>query len=89
LRRDIRPIERARITDFELIARTFDEDGYQEDGDIRIQIKATDQLDKLEHKGFISLEVEAKHYHLWIKGQIPVFLILHDAREKKAYWLYV
>ena len=27
---------------YDLIAKTYDQDGYQEDGDIRIQVKATD-----------------------------------------------
>jgi hypothetical protein len=74
---------------YDLIATTFDEDGYREDGDIRLQIKATDRLDKLRHKDFLSLPIEIKHYNLWIKARMPVFLVLYDARDQKAYWLYV
>jgi hypothetical protein len=74
---------------YDLIAKTFDENGYREDGDIRLQIKATDRLDKMRHKDFISHKIEVNHYNLWIKARMPVFLILYDAQEKKAYWLYV
>ena len=74
---------------YDLIAETFDENGYLEDGDIRIQIKATDQLHKLRRGNFILCRIKREHYNLWVKARMPVLLILYDAREKKAYWLYV
>ncbi len=74
---------------YDLIAKTYDEDGYREDGDIRIQVKATDTIQRFRRKDFFSFETERKHYNLWIQGQMPVFLILYDAREKKGYWLYL
>lgn len=74
---------------YDLIAETFDEKGYLEDGDIRIQVKATDQLHKLRRGNFSLCRIKVEHYDLWIKARMPVFLILYDAQEKKAYWLYV
>jgi hypothetical protein len=74
---------------YDLIATTFDENGYEEDGDIRIQIKATDHLERVRGKGFLACEIERKHYNLWIKTDLPVFLIVFDAQEKRAYWRYV
>ncbi len=74
---------------YDLIATTFDESGYQEDGEIRVQIKATDILEKYRHKGFLACEIERKHYNLWMNTDMPVFLILYDAQEKRAYWRYV
>jgi Domain of unknown function (DUF4365) len=74
---------------YDLVANTFDENGYQEDGDIRIQVKATDTIQRFRRRDSYSFEVKVKHYNLWIQAQMPVFLILYDAREKKGYWLYV
>ena len=31
-----------------------------------------------------SFEIQVKHYNLWIEAQMPVFLVLYDAREKKG-----
>jgi hypothetical protein len=74
---------------YDLVANTFDEDGYQEDGDIRIQVKATDTIHRFRRRDSFSFEVEVKHYNLWMQARMLVFLILYDAREKKGYWLYV
>jgi hypothetical protein len=74
---------------YDLIAETYDQKGYLEDDEIRVQIKATDQLHKLRHGDFILCRIQRKHYNLWIKTRMPVFLIQYDAQQRKAYWLYV
>jgi hypothetical protein len=74
---------------YDLIAETFDENGYLEDGDIRIQIKDTDQLHKLRRGNFLLCRIKKEHYNLWIRARMPVFLIQYDAQQKKAYWLYI
>ncbi len=74
---------------YDLIATTYDEDGYLEDGDVLFQIKATDRLDKFRRKDSITYEIDIVHYNLWIRARMPVFLILYDAQERRAYWLYV
>ena len=74
---------------YDLIAKTFDENGYREDGNIRIQIKATDKLHESRRGSFILCRIKRKHYNLWIEARMPVFLIQYDAQVKKAYWLYV
>ncbi len=74
---------------YDLIATTFDENGYQEDGEIRVQIKATDKLERSRGRGFLACEIERKHYNLWMNTDMPVFLILYDAQERRAYWLYL
>jgi hypothetical protein len=74
---------------YDLIANTFDAKGCLEDGDIRIQIKATDRLHELTRGNLILCRIKIIHYNLWINARLPVFLIQYDAQEKKAYWLYV
>lgn len=74
---------------YDLIVETFDGSGYLEDGEIRIQIKATDRLHKMRRGDFLLCRIRREHYHLWTRARMPVLLILYDAQEKKAYWLHV
>jgi len=74
---------------FDLVVNTFDDQGYAESGQIRIQLKASDHLDYLKERRVISFEITRKHYELWMGEIMPVFLILYDAQEKTAYWLHV
>jgi hypothetical protein len=47
----------------DLLVNTFDEQGYAENGDIRIQLKASDGLKYSKDKTFISLQIEGKVEH--------------------------
>jgi hypothetical protein len=72
----------------DLLANTFGSDGYQENGYIRIQLKASDKMSFASDGSYISFSVEIKHYHSWTQEPMPVFLILYDAQAATAYWLY-
>jgi len=74
---------------YDVIVNTFDDQGYAESGEIRIQLKASDNHNYIKNKTFISFGITRKHYELWMNELMPVFLVLYDAQEKKAYWLYV
>ena len=73
----------------DLLVNTFDEDGYAENGEIRIQLKASDSFDYSNDGKYLSFKTETKHYHSWVKEPMPLFLVLYDAKKTKAYWLYV
>ncbi len=72
----------------DLLVNTFDENGYLENGYVRIQLKATDDPAFAADGSYLSFSVEIKHFHSWTKEPMPVFLIVYDAREAVAYWLY-
>lgn len=74
---------------YDVIVNTFDAGGYAESGEIRIQLKASDNHNYIKKKTFISFEITRKHYELWTSELMPVFLVLYDAQDNKAYWLYV
>jgi Domain of unknown function (DUF4365) len=80
-----------RPTDYgvDIFMKTFDEEGYAENGDISLQLKASDNLSYSKDGSFIAFEIEVKHYQYWKEQPMPVFLILYDAGAKRAYWLYV
>jgi hypothetical protein len=74
---------------FDLLVNTFDEEGYLESGDVSIQLKASDSLRYSSDRTFISFSITIKHYESWTHELLPVFLVLYDALEKRAFWLYV
>jgi len=82
-------VDRPEDYGYDLVVNTFDADGYAESGDVRIQLRASDALRYNESRRSISFTITAKHYALWKSEVMPVFLILYDAQEKNAYWLYV
>jgi hypothetical protein len=68
---------------------TFSEDGYAEAGDIRIQLKASDQWKFSKDGQYILFSINTKHYRYWMKQVMPVFLVLYDAGKVRTYWVYV
>jgi hypothetical protein len=74
---------------YDMLVSTFDDQGFAESGEILIQIKATDRPRYSSKRDFISFVIGMKHYELWKREPMPVFLIVYDAGQRKAYWLYV
>jgi hypothetical protein len=74
---------------YDMLVSTFDDQGFAESGEILIQIKATDRPRYSSKRDFISFVIDVKHYELWRREPMPVFLVVYDARQRKAYWLYV
>ncbi len=73
----------------DLLVKTFDKQGYEENGDIRLQLKARSKFSYTKDGSHISLEIEVKHYHSWVGEPYPFFLVLYDATKTKAYYLYL
>jgi hypothetical protein len=73
---------------FDMVVRTFDEEGYRENGDICIQ-KASDAPRYSKDGSYVAVEIDVRHYRTWMSEPMPVFLVLYDARAIRAYWLYV
>ena len=66
---------------------TYDENGYVEEGQVFIQLKATDAI--TTHGENVVFAADIRDYNLWIREPMPVFLVVYDAAEKRACWLYV
>jgi hypothetical protein len=73
---------------YDLIVSTYDNEGYVESGFILLQLKATDNLKKVDGDSFVSFTISIKDYRLWMAEGYPVFLIVYDAVIAKAYWVY-
>lgn len=65
------------------------DNGEIENGEVRIQLKATDGLDL--SKQFASCRVQTKdlHYWYWEDQQLPFILVLFDAQRNRGYWIHI
>jgi hypothetical protein len=72
---------------YDLLMNTFDEQGYVEPGSIFFQLKATETLEA-SGTDFV-YDMDIRDYNLWIREELPVFLILFEASRRRAYWLAV
>ena len=68
---------------------TYNERGEVENGRAAFQLKATDAPKRSSDGKFVSVRLEWRDLLFWLKEEEPVILILYDAQENKAYWLYV
>jgi hypothetical protein len=72
---------------YDLIAWTFDEEGYAEPGALCFQFKAMEALQESGPDYVYDLDV--RDYNLWTREEAPVIFILFDATRRRAYWLGV
>ena len=61
--------------------------GAVENGEIRFQLKATDQLSV--DRPFATCQVETRDLHFWYweAQRLPFILMLYDAKRNRAYWI--
>jgi len=74
---------------YDLLLTTYNASGEVENGDIRLQVKATDFLRYRRDGNSFSFRVETVDLRLWLREIAPVILIVYDALREDAYWLYV
>lgn len=73
----------------DLIMSTYNADGEIENGQVYMQLKATDNLRVLTDQDTISFPVERSDLELWLNEPMPYILIVYDATADVAYWVYV
>jgi|ERR1700677_2965634 len=67
---------------------TFNRKGEIENGNIFIQLKATDSIGRFKNKNGFAFSVSKKDLNLWHQEPFPVYFVLFDAKKEKAYWIY-
>ncbi len=73
----------------DLVLFTYDANGEIENGQVFIQLKATDSLRVLADQRTVSFSVERSDLELWLKEPMPCILVVYDAQTDVAYWVYV
>ena len=63
--------------------------GEIENGEVRFQLKATNQLKVSKNKDWISRRVETRDLRYWYFELYPVILVVFDAEKDRGYWLHV
>ncbi len=71
--------------DLEII--TFDEHGELENGNLLVQVKATDHLQVVDGGRAIACRVDVKDVRAWLGEFMPVFLALYDSVGDVTYWI--
>jgi len=80
-----------RLHDYgiDLVMTTYDPLGNDEDGEILIQLKATDQLKLVSAGQMATCRIQRADLRTWVNEPMPVILVVYDAGADVAYWLYV
>ena len=73
----------------DLVMFTYDTSGEIENGQVFIQLKATDKLSLLEDGTMITYSVKRSDLELWLKEPMPCILVLYDTVSDIAYWMYL
>lgn len=73
---------------YDLQMFTFDAGAF-ENGYVYLQLKATDELRVLQDEETISFTLDRADINLWKRELMPVFLVVWDAPQEVAYWLYM
>ena len=73
--------------DLELV--TFNRAGEVESASILLQLKATSRLHVSSDAVVFPFRVERRDLIRWLAEPFPVILIVYDARQDVAYWVYI
>jgi hypothetical protein len=68
---------------------SFDDHGEVEQGEIGIQIKATDRPKFVAGRKAVAVRVERRDLWAWLESHTPVLLILYDAGAERAHWILI
>jgi hypothetical protein len=73
----------------DLVIFTYDANGEIENGQIYVQLKATDALRCIDDGSLITFSLQRSDLEFWLQEPMPWILIVYDAQDNLAYWLYV
>ena len=73
----------------DMLLYTYTPEGEVENETIGIQLKATDHLLLSRDRQTIAYSVDRSDLEYWLGERYPVILIIYDAQDDVAYWVYV
>lgn len=74
---------------FDLLLFTYSGQGEVEPGQVLLQVKATEHLQALSRRQVIPWRLERADLLSWLKEPMPVFLVVYEAAQDRAYWMYL
>src|SRR5438105_3624873 len=69
----------------DLLVTTFNRRGEIENGDVRLQVKATDSIKLVSGRNAIALRLEWRDMIYWLNEPLPVILVIYDAKADRAW----
>ena len=73
----------------DLVLFTYNARGEVENGQILVQVKATDALPLLKDGQTIAFSIARADLQYWLRETDPIILIVFDGQRDSAFWLYV
>jgi hypothetical protein len=73
----------------DLLMTTFNRRGEIENGDVRLQFKATDSIKIVSRGKFIAVRLEWRDMVYWLNEPLPVILVVYHAKSDRAWWLHL
>jgi hypothetical protein len=73
----------------DMVIEFYNRAGEVKNGEVLVQIKATDHLKWSSPGRTILFDIDSRDLHYWNDFTQPVMLVLYDARNDRAYWLYL
>jgi hypothetical protein len=68
---------------------TFDKNGEIENLNMYVQLKATDKIKISKDNKRVLFSLSKRDIRSWQDEPVPVYLVVFDAKKKRAYWLYL
>lgn len=65
----------------------FSENGELENGEVRFQLKATDELKLVSDGKYATVRVKTGDIQYWSMEFYPFILVLYAAQERRAFWI--
>jgi predicted enzyme involved in methoxymalonyl-ACP biosynthesis len=56
---------------------------------VYVQLKATDYIERYTREENFSYVFEKAHLDIWLNEPMPVIIVLFDAQNEVAYWVYL
>ena len=80
-----------RLHDYgiDLVVSTYDPSGEIEQGEMLLQVKATDRLTTIRDEAFVTVRIDRRDLRAWLAESLPVILVVFDGKSERAWWLYV
>jgi hypothetical protein len=68
---------------------SYDQQGYAESGQVRIQVRSAESFDRLADGKTVVARVDRKHLNSWLAEAPPVALVLYEASTDSTAWIEV
>jgi hypothetical protein len=74
---------------YDCVIGFYDEQGYCENGNVFVQVKAMAHVQLIEAKAAVTYVLERRYLNTWYDNPYPVLFVLYCVEWDEAYWLHM